>query len=52
MRLLKEERVLIFPGSLFQDRSNKYARISLLAPTDRIEEAAKRIERFVKNLSK
>ncbi len=52
MRLLKEERVLIFPGSLFQDRSNKYARISLLAPTDRIEEAAKRIERFVKNLRK
>ena len=52
MRLLKEAHVLIFPGSLFQDRSNKYARISLLAPTDRVEEAAKRIERFVKNLKK
>ena len=52
MRLLKEERVLIFPGSLFADRSNKYARISLLAPTERVEEATKRIERFVKNLRK
>ncbi len=48
MKLLEEEKVLIFPGSLFQDRSNRFARISLLAPTERIKEAASRIERFVK----
>ncbi len=49
MKLLEEEKVLVFPGSLFQDRSNRFARVSLLAPTERIEEAARRIERFVKN---
>lgn len=47
LRLLKEARVMIFPGSLFGDDSGKYLRISYLQPIDRIREAVGRMQRFI-----
>jgi aminotransferase len=46
MRLLKESRVLIFPGDLFADPTGRFVRISLLSPTDRIREGANRLREF------
>ncbi|HPO59364.1 MAG TPA: pyridoxal phosphate-dependent aminotransferase [Anaerolineaceae bacterium] len=46
-RLLQEARVLVFPGSLFADPTNRFVRISLLSPTARIEEAIRRMKQFV-----
>ena len=37
--LLRQARVMIFPGSMFGDDSDKYVRISYLQPLPRIEEA-------------
>ena len=47
MRLLTEARVLVFPGSLFADPTNRFVRISMLSPTARIEEAICRMKEFV-----
>lgn len=47
----KEARVLIFPGKLFADPSDRFVRISLLAPTARIHAAAERMQAFVANLT-
>lgn len=41
--LLKEGRVLLFPGSLFGDEEDIYVRISYLQPLERIEEAVERM---------
>jgi aminotransferase len=48
-RLLREEQVLIFPGTLFGDETDEHIRISLLRPLDRIKEAVGRMERFIAN---
>ena len=40
--LLREGRVLLFPGSLFGDDSDLYTRVSYLQPLPRIEEAMER----------
>lgn len=50
LRLLKEVRVLVFPGSLFADPTDRYLRVSMLAPTERIKEAAGRMKEFVAKL--
>lgn len=50
LSLLKEEQVMIFPGALFADHSNDHIRISLLAPMERMKEAAVRFSRHVKRL--
>jgi aminotransferase len=42
-RLLREARVLLFPGTLFGDTDNRYVRMSLLQPVERMREAMKRI---------
>ena len=42
--LLKEARVLVFPGTMFADPAGKHIRISLLQPLARMEEAVRRIE--------
>ena len=42
-RLLAEARVLIFPGTLFGDVDDRYVRISLLQPVERMREAVARI---------
>jgi aminotransferase len=47
LRLLAEARVMIFPGSLFGDDSDKYIRISYLQPMERIREAVARMKRFI-----
>lgn len=41
--LLREGRVLLFPGSLFGDDSDLYTRVSYLQPLARIEEAMQRL---------
>lgn len=46
-RLLTEARVLMFPGTAFGDRWKDYARISLLQTEEVLEEATRRIARFV-----
>jgi aminotransferase len=44
LRLLDEARVMVFPGTLFGDSDERYIRISLLQPLERIREAIARIE--------
>ena len=43
VRLLREGRVLVFPGALFGDTADAYIRISYLQPLDRIREAVDRM---------
>jgi aminotransferase len=50
LRLLKEAQVMIFPGSLFADPTNRFVRISLLSPTERIHKAAVRMHEFIAGL--
>lgn len=45
--LLRQGRVMIFPGSMFGDDSDKYVRISYLQPLPRIEEAVGRMGDFI-----
>lgn len=45
--LLREGRVLIFPGTLFGDEDDRYVRISLLQPMPRIEEAVRRMRQVI-----
>jgi aminotransferase len=45
--LLREGRVMLFPGSLFGDDSDLYTRMSYLQPIARIEEAMERIAKVV-----
>ena len=42
-RLLREARVLLFPGTLFADTDDRYVRMSLLQPMERLREAMERI---------
>ena len=42
-RLLRETRVLLFPGTLFGDTDERYVRMSLLQPIERMQEAMRRI---------
>lgn len=49
-RLLTEARVLLFPGTAFGEKWNRYVRISLLQPEDKITEALERLTRFVGGL--
>jgi aminotransferase len=45
--LLREARVLIFPGSMFGDDSDDYIRISYVQPIERIAEAVERMRAFM-----
>lgn len=47
--LLKEGKVLIFPGTGFGEQWGGYLRISILQSTDKIREALKRMETVVNN---
>lgn len=44
VRLLREGRVLLFPGALFGDTEDAYVRVSYLQPLDRIREAVDRMQ--------
>ncbi len=46
-RLLLQEKVLVFPGSLFLDPTGNFVRISLLSPTEKIIIAADRMKNFL-----
>jgi len=50
--LLREARVLVFPGTMFADPGAKHIRISLLQPMERIKEAVARIEMALPKLMK
>jgi aminotransferase len=41
--LLREAQVLLFPGTLFGDADDRYVRMSLLQPIERMKEAMRRI---------
>lgn len=43
LRLLREGRVMIFPGAMFGDEQDAYVRVSYLQPMNRIHEAVERI---------
>ncbi len=45
--LLKQQQVMVFPGTMFADPENRHIRITLLSPIDSIREALRRMERFV-----
>ena len=45
-RLLTEARVLMFPGTAFGARWNRYARVSMLQSEARIAEALHRLRNF------
>ena len=45
--LLRQEQVMIFPGTMFADPANQHIRITLLSPMSKIREALVRMARFV-----
>ena len=47
LELLRRERVMVFPGTMFADPANRHIRITLLSPRAEIEEALARTKRFV-----
>ncbi|MBB3950008.1 pyridoxal phosphate-dependent aminotransferase [Aureimonas jatrophae] len=49
-RLLRETGVLLFPGALFGDESDRYVRVSFLQPIERIREAIARMVDFIQSL--
>lgn len=49
-RLLLEEKVAVVPGSVFGESGEGYIRCSYASSLDQLQEALKRIERFVKKL--
>ena len=48
--LLRQEQVMVFPGTMFADPANRHIRITLLSPFSSIEEALKRMKRFVEQV--
>ena len=49
-RLLEEEGVSVLPGDAFDPGIGRYVRVSLCQPQELLEEALRRIERFVAGL--
>lgn len=49
--LLREARVMIFPGTLFGDEHEDHIRIGYVQPLDRIEEAAERMRQYIGTLT-
>ena len=52
VELLRQARVMIFPGAMFRDDSDNYVRISYLQPLPRIKEAVERMGTFLKQNKK
>ena len=50
LELLRQEQVMVFPGTMFADPANRHIRITLLSPYDSMEEALARMERFVERV--
>ena len=49
-QLLRQQQVMIFPGTMFADPANRHVRITLLSPQETIKEALRRIDRFAESL--
>ena len=47
LELLRQEHVMVFPGTMFADPANRHIRITLLSPFASIEEALRRMKGFV-----
>ena len=47
LELLRQEQVMVFPGTMFADPANRHIRITLLSPFESMKEALARMERFV-----
>ena len=47
LHLLRDEQVMVFPGTMFADPANRHVRITLLSPFESMEEALTRMRRFV-----
>ncbi len=47
LELLRQEHVMVFPGTMFADPANRHIRITLLSPLASIEEALRRMKGFV-----
>ena len=47
LELLRQERVMVFPGTMFADPANRHIRITLLSPYSSMEVALRRMKRFV-----
>ena len=47
LELLRQEQVMVFPGTMFADPANRHIRITLLSPYASMEEALGRMKRFV-----
>ena len=50
LRLLKEARVMIFPGSLFGDETGRYVRITVLTPTEDLKVVLARMKEWYASL--
>jgi aspartate/methionine/tyrosine aminotransferase len=46
-RMLRDARVFITPGFIFGSNGDRYIRISLCAPVDKLNEALKRIKQAI-----
>lgn len=51
-RILADARVFITPGFIFGNNGDRYVRISLCAPVEKLEEAARRISMINQQISK
>ena len=47
LELLRQEKVMVFPGTMFADPANRHIRITLLSPYASMEKALGRMKRFV-----
>ena len=50
LELLRQEQVMVFPGTMFADPANRHIRITLLSPFESMQEALKRMKRFVERV--
>ena len=50
LELLRRERVMVFPGTMFADPANRHIRITLLSPHAAVGEALRRMKGFVERM--
>jgi aspartate/methionine/tyrosine aminotransferase len=48
--LLRQQQVMIFPGTMFADERDEHVRITLLSPQKQIRKALARLGRFTSGL--
>ncbi len=48
--LLRQEHVMVFPGTMFADPQNQHIRITLLSPQSAIRDALDRMGRFIERV--